>query len=257
LPRTRKRSQRLSNSEARRRVCVMLPLLLKDVQLAIALEAALESANEALQSLERPDRSFWGSNCYDLITQSLVLELAIVLARLFDVGAKKRHPNTKNIASIPLLQRLLKQRRCQKFFIHRTHAWFPDAPSLGLQYPARCSRAIGDANRIYRQGAKKLETRRALRTLKYFRDKHLAHNVFDAKDDTRPRYDELFALTDLACAFLMPAIYAVEGSQYRFDVIEDRWRSEARRFWRKALARPSVAKPVTSPRSRPLSPPFV
>ncbi len=232
----RKRQLRISNAEAERRILAMLPFIREDVQLALAIRAALEGANETLASVKDSGRRFWGANCYNIIVQSLAHELAIVLSRLFDLGAKRRHPNKKDIASIPLLLRFLRQKRCQRFLMGQTHSWFPDAPGAAQCFPDRCANAIANAGRIYREAKATSKVRRALRDLKQFRDKRLAHNIIDTPDDARPTYDGLYLLTDLACEVLAPTIFAIDGSQYRFTAIEEHWKSEADRFWRRAFA---------------------
>jgi hypothetical protein len=206
------------------------------MELAIASQQTLQAANEALQKLAASNRTFWSIACAELIARSVTLELALVLARLFDPGARIRHPNQKNIASIPLLLRLLSQKRCQKHFINRTHPWFREAQAQARNFPLRCSQALAEVGTIYRRGKKKSEVRRALKVLKYFRDKQLAHNVFDAFDGVRPTYAQLFALTDFASEVLKPAIFAVDSSDYRFEAIHEFWKGQASHFWRRALA---------------------
>jgi AbiU2 len=211
--------------------------LLEDVQQAIAIRACLEAADSTVTSLSKSDCRFYGAKCYDLISKSLTFELAIVLARLFDAGARRRHPNHQKTASLPLLLRLLRQRRCQKFLTARIHPWFSNAPELGRLFPTSCSRAISEALNLYQQSMKSKQAQRALRSLKYFRDKQLAHNDFDASGDMRPTYAELFILADIAQEVLTPTIFAIDGSQYRFRTFADYWKNEAGHFWTRALVK--------------------
>jgi hypothetical protein len=235
-PKKRRKPTRISNLEAQRRALEMVPYLSRDVELAIATQETLQAANEAVKRLAASKRSFWSIACLDLITQSLGLELVLILARLFDPGAKGRHPNQKDIASIPLLLRLLTQKRSQEYFINRTHPWFSEAQAQALTFPIRCSQALTHVGKLYGRGKKRIEVRRALKILKYFRDKRLAHNILGALDNLRPTYDQLFALTEFACEVLKPAIFAVQGTDYRFEAIHEFWKGQAGHLWHRAIS---------------------
>jgi hypothetical protein len=97
--------------------------IIQDVQRALALKAALEVGNDTLRKLrgDRPALNFYGAPAYDEIMFALTASLALTLSKLFDpvtlflppATKKKQSVNKSDVISIPLLVRLLKQRRCQ------------------------------------------------------------------------------------------------------------------------------------------------
>ena len=123
----RKRST-IKNADAIYRIDKMVPLIIENVRIAIKLESALETGNEVVREIrgDAEHRPHWyGANCYNTVINSVTLNLALTLARLFDPGAKRMHPNKRDVASIPLLLRLIKQKRCRSALINRARDWTP------------------------------------------------------------------------------------------------------------------------------------
>jgi hypothetical protein len=102
----------ISRNTAVQRIDKMIALIEDNVLIGLNIEAALESANDIVSSTTE-GKNLYGAECYNTIANSLALNLAITLARPFDSGASRFHPNKRDIASIPLLVRLLTQKRCQ------------------------------------------------------------------------------------------------------------------------------------------------
>ncbi|MDF2812082.1 MAG: hypothetical protein K0S56_3113 [Microvirga sp.] len=80
-PKKRKRPVTITRNEAILRLEDMVKSIERDVNIALAAEAALEEANNLVVSyqIEPP-----GSETYNSISQALGLNLALSLARLFD-----------------------------------------------------------------------------------------------------------------------------------------------------------------------------
>lgn len=97
--------------------------IVQGVQRALALKAALEVGNDIIVKLrgDRPALNFYGAPAYDEIMFALTASLTLTLSKLFDpvtlfllpAKKKKQSVNKSDVISIPLLVRLLKQRRCQ------------------------------------------------------------------------------------------------------------------------------------------------
>ena len=127
----RKRIERLKLAEAIKRLDEMIPLIVRDVEVAIQVEAALETANALVMSDELKDVRFYGADSFNIAQQSMSNFLALVLAKLFETPgprwglAKSSRYNVSDVASIPLLVRLLKQTRCRKRLRDRARNWTP------------------------------------------------------------------------------------------------------------------------------------
>jgi hypothetical protein len=119
--RKRRKPVTIKRGEAVRRLGGMLKVIYRDALMVLAAEAALETANDIVMA--SPDAERPGPVTYKTVAQSLELNLAMSLARLYDPGSKNWHPNKRDLASIPLIVRLLKQKRCQDELARRARAW--------------------------------------------------------------------------------------------------------------------------------------
>lgn len=231
--RKRKKPVRITTAEAVRRLDGMMGLIYEDVRIALAAEASLEAANDIVRAT--PNRTRPGISAYNSVHQGLSLNLAISLARLFDEGSSKRHPNLRDVASIPLLVRLLCQKRCRRALIARAREWTPMAPGLADAHEAGCSRAVSDAVAAYVIFAKSSEGKRALARLRDFRNRRLAHSLMVEALSALPRYDDLFRLMDVARDVSDAAQLAIDGIEPDLLNHERIVRKDADDFWRSAF----------------------
>jgi hypothetical protein len=132
----RKTRSTLTAAVAIDRIDKMVPMIVQNVETAIALESALEVGNDVIGELRGSGDplNFYGAHCYNVIRFALTQSWALTLAKLFDpeevlprkkkgVRVKRkdrpRHPNDTNTVSIPLFVRLLRQTRCQSALSQR------------------------------------------------------------------------------------------------------------------------------------------
>ncbi|MBX5272621.1 hypothetical protein HJB99_28835 [Rhizobium sp. NLR17b] len=231
MARKKKRST-LTTAEAVARLDRMLPILRRNVINALRIEATLEAGNNVVGSME--DRSIPGAGTYNTIKQSLGYDLAMHLARLYDVGTRHRHPNERDVASIPLMVRLLRQRRCQAALRNRARNGMPENPNRLTMYERDCMAAIERASQAYSNTFKGEHGRGGLKTLKAFRDTFMAHSLLtDVEAD--PRYNQLFKLTDSAREFVEAARLAIDLANSSFDLSEKLFEKDATTFWEAAL----------------------
>jgi hypothetical protein len=66
-----------------RRIDEMISLIVDNVEIGLGIEAALESANDIVQTSYK---GVYTAHCYNVIQNCLALNLALTLARLFDPG---------------------------------------------------------------------------------------------------------------------------------------------------------------------------
>jgi hypothetical protein len=223
----------ISRTEAVRRLQAMVLRIEKDVKIALWAEATLEAANDIVTAT--PGRALPGAQTYNTISQSLTLNLAISLARLYDPGMRNRHPNKHDIASLPLIVRLLKQQRCQKVLVERARSWMPHMPSFGDIHARGCRRSIDGAIASYDGLRKTPEGRAIVQRLRDFRNKHLAHSMMHDTLEALPRYNELFKPMDIARDIVEEAKLAIDGLSMGLKDNEMIYRDQAHAFWKMAL----------------------
>ena len=214
----------------------MVVLIEQDVRVGLSVEAALESANEIVSARISDYATYYGANCYNTVKDCMALYLALTLARLFDPGARRFRPNKRDVASIPLLVRLLKQKRCRSALAKRARGWNPQLPSLADSNAAACEREIDSAILTYEKLRRTHKGRRAALTLKEFRDKKLAHSLMGAVLKALPQYQQLFLLMDVARDVTNHAKLAILGNNLDLTDVEKQKMQEAEFFWERALA---------------------
>lgn len=228
----KKKPARISTTDAITRLDKMMPILHQNVVNALRIEATLEAGNEVVGLM--PDKQFPGADAYNAIKQSLSFDLAMHLARLYDVGNRSRPVNKRDVASIPLAVRLLRQKRCQTLLKARARNWLPHNRTFASVFENDCAKALERASRGYSSTFKGPFGRSGLKTLKVFRDTFLAHSLMTDRD-AKPIYNQLFRLTDCARDFVEDASLAISGENSLLKDHEELFKEEAMKFWRIAL----------------------
>lgn len=237
----------LSKAAALDRLERMLKLIDRDVSVALEVEAALEEANKIVVA-DMQGVHFRGASTYGAIHLSGLMHLALVLARLFDWSAQRqlalvqrdrtrrvnpqKHPNRSDIASIPQLVHLLRQRRCRAEMAARARQWTPQIPNLEEANVAACEIAVEAAISKYATLRQTPTGRQAMKSLAEFRNKELAHSLVGDGAAFKPKIRDLFLLVDVARDVLEKARLAIEGNHISLDDREKRLAREARAFWR-------------------------
>lgn len=230
----------MTRVSALQRLHEMIVLIEENVRIGLRIEAALESANDIIAT-EIKSANVHGAACYNTVRNCMALNLALTLARLFDPGGKRFHPNQSNVASLPLLIRLLKQKRCRSVLIERARNWTPQLPESADPQAAGCERAINSAIEAYASLRRNHSRRQAAATLKQFRDRKLTHSLMGTILKALPQYRQLFLLMDVARDVTDHAKLAIQGNNLDLKGFEDRRREEARAFWEPALRAASSA----------------
>lgn len=239
-----KRTRPLSHNEATSRLRRMLIPIRRDVKFALKVEAALEEGNRVV--IGRAEwGQFEGSGCYNTLKDTTSLLLTLLLAKLFelprprpDESPAKRH-NRSDVASIPLMLRLMKQRRCRRTLLAEARLWTPSIEDFADTNEKVCAQAIDASVSMYSDLKRQLDGRHALRTLTTFRNTLLAHNLLDAAMRVLPTYNQLFLLTDVARNVVDHAQLAIEGDNLDLMDFEEGEVKSAKVFWNAAL--PAVA----------------
>lgn len=235
----KKKVERLKLNEAVSRLDRMIDLVYLDVQVALGIEAALETANETMMGDLRGVK-FHGADCYNAVSQSMSMFLTITLAKLFETPtlrglSKATRYNRSDVASIPLMIRLLKQRRIQKNLCNRARDWTPSLQYTSDINAKSCGRAIDRSVEAYRMLRGKHTGRIAVAKLRKFRDKVAAHTLMVEALKASPTYNELFLLMDVARDVTEHARLAISGIHVDLKDSEERLIEMSRAFWTPAL----------------------
>ncbi|WFS02400.1 hypothetical protein [Rhizobium tumorigenes] len=229
---SKKKRVLISKAEAIARLDRMMPILYRNIVNAIHIEATMEAGNTMIQAM--PNKAIPGALAFNTIMQSLAFDLSMHLARLYDVGVRSRHVNARDVASIPLAVRLLRQKRCQTELKMRARSWLPHDRSFANVFQQDCVSALERASAAYSETFKGQFGRSGLKTIKVFRDTFMAHSLM-TDVDKKPFYNQLFRLTDCARNFVEDARLAVSGHNSSLEEKERIFLEEAQDFWRMAL----------------------
>jgi hypothetical protein len=235
-----KKRVRISREDAVIRLDGMIEHIYRDVRVGIGVEAALETGNAIVMN-ELRDKPMDGTECYNTIHQSNTLFLALTLAKLFEMPrprqkeSKANRYNRSDVASIPLMIRLLKQKRCRDALIARAREWTPHIELLIDAQAAACEQAINNAVLEYAKLKKSYKGRTAINNLASFRNKMLAHNLLGEAMKKRPSYDELFLLMDVARDITGYAKLAILGENLDMIDYETERVRASKAFWSLAL----------------------
>lgn len=225
---TRKRSVRIPNDEALRRLTLMSRQIENDVLDLIRCQAAFEEGSRILMRVSEPAK---GYSVSFTVLQALIRDLILALSRLFDQGARRFHPNKSDLASIPLAARLLDQKRCLYALRRLARRRRGDA---GCN-EERCSEAAQRAVSTYKALARRGSGRRALKRVRELRNFVAAHSMYETMELSLPLWGDLTEPAVVAKMFAQDLVLAVRGASLDLGEVEARDRTEARAFWRIAL----------------------
>lgn len=209
-------------------------MLRRDVRTAVLSHAIMEAANDTIpKGMDGTHSAF--SDTYLATQNALAMKLAMDLARIFDLSERGRYlPEKQDKASIPVLAALLRKPDVQRGLEEDAAKWLPSVAHLGTFGPAppgiveaalkeaeenhrsedrdQCRRAIANflatAGRLEIDGS---EEGAALGRIREFRNRRLAHSLFDKEPEAPPRYSDLSLLLEVAAEAATHASLAVEG----------------------------------------------
>ena len=236
----RKKPITITLAAAMNRIDHMIKLVVENVRAVISLEAMLETGNEAVTALRNgADRglNWYGANCYNVVIHSVTLNMALTLARLFDLGVRSKHRNKRDVASIPLLLSLVKQKRCCAALSKRAREWTP-LIGMAAEHEMTVRKEIDAAISVYRGLTITHKGRLAASTLKGFRDQKLAHSLMVAvsKPLARPRFEELTLLLNTAVSVTAHLRLAIDGQNWDPTEFKQIARHQGNAFWGPAIA---------------------
>ncbi len=228
----RKKRNVLGSTAALAKLDQMMPILETNIIGALMIEATLDVGNNIVRDMASKEIS--GAKAYNTIKQSLTFDLAMHLARMFDKGSRRFHANDKDAASIPLMIRLLRQKRCRRMLVHRARRTNDIHKELADLFENDCIKALEKASKAYSATFRGKLGKSGLKRLKTARDHHFAHSLMSNKK-LDLIYNHLFRLVDCARECLDPASIAITGTALELSKLEEDFKEEAVEFWNRAL----------------------
>jgi hypothetical protein len=237
----KRRRKTIPRAEAVKRLGAMVKAIHRDLERALAIEAALEEANRIVNAT--PAQIRVGADTYSTISHSLTIDLAMTLARLFEPmpaeqakgGRKRLVPYKTERATIPLIVHLLRQKRCRDDLAARARQWIPHMPSIADSQEAACRKACADAVEAFAALRRIHDGRQGIARLNALRNNAIAHTLMWKHEAPGPQYRQLFRLADAARDVVAAALLAIEGNNTDFLDVERIRRKSAERFWKHAL----------------------
>jgi hypothetical protein len=242
----RKAPKSLPINEVARRIRRMVKLIDEQTRIALEVRASLESANSLIQ--EHSGRQFYAADSVTSIQGSQAMFLTLILAKLFEMPRRRRGEtyarryNRSDAASIPLLLRLVRQRRARAYFGAKARHWTAMLPSWGDKNARACEDAIDKALSAYDSLRKTKVGRAAILRLRRFRNNLLAHLLIIPKRGVNPTYGEIFRLVDVAREVSGHVRLAIEGLNTDLAGFEAEKIRVAEAFWEAALPAAMAAK---------------
>src|SRR3954454_9094387 len=122
----KKKTPELDTPEALRRTDKIASLLATDTWMALRARVVFATANDVIHRDEFSGPTGFGDT-FNVVQNSLLLMVALAVARLFDLSVSKRHPpEGQDKASVPVLAHLLMRPDVQEALILRARTWMPD-----------------------------------------------------------------------------------------------------------------------------------
>ena len=232
----KKKSNVIGTTAALAKLDRMMPILEKNILGVVKIKSTLEVGNATV--LDMPNTDIPGAGAYNTIKESLSFDLAMHLARLFDRGSGRYHANHKDVASIPLMMRLLRQKRCRRALADRARTRDCDLADL---FERDCLKFIEKASAAFSATFRGKFGQSGLKRLKIARDHHFAHSLM-SNEKLDVIYNQGFRLADCACNIMDSASIAITGKALEFDQVKQHFREEAKEFWNRALLGKVAAK---------------
>lgn len=232
----KRKTRRLTTIEAVGRIETMMAHVDREVHIMIEELAALETGNDVVVESLRGVH-FYGANCYTTLSRTLSHSLALRLAKMMERPPAQPGRtvadrwNKSDVVSLPLLLRLLDQKRCRRVFAGRARKWIGSEKDVDA-----CLKTIDAAVREYRAFRMSADGRAALSKLDEFRNHILAHNLLTQSDAHLPRYNQLFVTYAMVKRVWEHVGLAVEGTGRSVDELEAEFRRIGEAFWRPALS---------------------
>ncbi len=226
--RRKKKRASIDRHEGVQQIDQMIGIIEENVRISLEIEAALQSANHiVVSSLSRTGAQ--GAGCYNTVKNALALYLALTLAQLFE--DKPQRPNRSDVGSIPLLLRLMKQKRHRAALVARARQWTPHLPEMADDHAASCDDAINRAIGAYSRLRNAREGRQTLGALAQFRNKKLTHSLRGIAPKALPRHWQLLLLVDLARDVTNDAKLAIRGDYDDLNDVSRQLYRQSEAFW--------------------------
>ncbi len=215
--------------EAVRRCDAIANRLFSDTRLAIKAHAIMEVANDLVPTY-LGDRIFEAANTFNAVQQALSLKVAMDVGRIFDFSANERYPlEEQDKASIPVIRALLSRADLRSEIIERASNW-PEIQDSDQRIA--CEKAINDFIETTKPlFIDKTPENQALKSLREMRNNHLAHALFDNKNDVSLTFNDIRLLMQIAIDAVPLVMISVQGMDVNLKDIQENDRKAAEHYF--------------------------
>jgi len=217
----------------------MVELVEREVRIGLEVRASLETANDLIRKLH--GKPYLAAGCVDSIQGSQAMHLALTLAKLFEMPRPRngethaRRYNRSEAASIPLLIRLIRQRRVRAHFASAARRWTPQIPEFADKHARDSLDAFDRAIESYASFCGSRAGRSAILRLRSFRNKLLAHLLVTRPSQVRSTYRDIFLLLTAAQEVVEHSALAINGHNLDLGAYERDKVLRAKAFWEVSL----------------------
>ena len=217
----------MSPEECAQKIETITKRLVNNLQDAMAVYSMHIGINDNAEFREIFKETY-EANGLNTVNNALLWQSVIVLARCFDHADPLKSQNT-NRASIPHVIGLLDDKNTILVHIDNARKWTPDIPGFADNHARAALRAIQLARVRYKRLVNSANGKVWLETVKEFRNRFLAHSLFDMNEAEALKHGYIGDLLKATCGILKPLRLGVSGTNWEpMDFLTERDRqSEA------------------------------
>jgi citrate synthase len=199
-----------------------------DYEHTLDVECSMCAASDVVRALGSTESDC--ASAYNAALTSMKIHFSLSLSRLLDdTRLRKRNgraPNSTDLASVPLLIRFIRQKRCRDLLVKENPGAAKSIDAALRTYSAKlCSHSA-------------VMTRRKLKAL---RNHYLAHSLILEAKLPGPRFNQLFSLSRSIGVVVSHLCSAIEDYQWDIDSERDVLSEQARQFWSMAFSASSTS----------------
>ena len=211
-------------------------LVLADAKQAISCHACFVAANEEVRALS-PDGGpvvFADAETFNVAQFALLSHLSLLLARLFDPPPHGKPLHKVDIASIPILMRLLAKDEVRDHLFAEARGWTPYLDGLEETHAACVEDGLRTVQTAWDTFRGTPEGERILADHKRFRNQVLAHTL-DITKGALPVVNDLYLLVNALVSLARPIALIFHGEDWQAAQRHRIGLNQGRAFWRRAL----------------------
>ena len=211
-------------------------LVLVDAKQAISCHACFFAANEEVRTLSTDGGPvvFADAETFNVAHFALLSHLSLLLARLFDPGRPGTALSKTDVASIPILMRLLAIEEVRDHLIAEARRWTPHLDRMEEIHAACVEEGVRDVLAAWDAFQGTPEGTRILDDHKRFRNQVLAHTL-DITKGALPIVNDVYRLVEALISLVRSVALIFYGEDWEAAQRHRIGLNQGKLFWRRAL----------------------